>query len=163
MIKLSHFLNNFSCNQGEEVADDGADDPAGEDVSKEVLADEYAADAHHYSPEEDEAAVIVVVTSGIVPKAYPGAYGKAHCVGRMGAEEAVNVFLIYGFKEVHAAVGHFGIYIGALPFYQKLDEGGKLVQAGEGARTGQHHYQALFPTQSIDKESYDYQIHRYPY
>ena len=107
--------------------------------------------------------IIVVVTSGIVPESYPGAYCKAHGIGCMGAEEAVNVFLINWLQEVHAAACHFGVNIGALPLDQELDEGGKLVQAGEGARTGQHHYQALFPTQSIDKESYDYQIHRYPY
>ena len=68
MIQLSHFLNNFSCEEGEEVADDGADDPAGEDVSKEVLADEYAADAHHYSPEEDNCSSNFWYRSGILSR-----------------------------------------------------------------------------------------------
>ena len=69
MIKLSHFLNDFTGNQGEEVADDGSDDPAGEDVAEEVLADEDAADAYHDGPEQDEAAVIPIVYTGIVPEA----------------------------------------------------------------------------------------------
>ena len=156
MIQLSHFLNYFTGNQGEEVADDCADDPSGEDIAHKVLADEYAADAHHDGPEQDEAAVIPIIYAGIVPEAYPGADGKAHGVGRMCAEEAVYVFLINGFKEVHATVGHFGIYIGPFPLDQELDEGGKLVKAHKGACARQHHYQALFPAQSVNHKADDY-------